>query len=87
MVLTLIIRYVIKQRQFMTKKTIIFLSFIIAGGFSNLIDRIFRGAVLDFIKIGSFPVFNLADVFIVLGWILFAINIMTFSFKEINKAV
>ncbi len=69
----------------MTFKTILFISFIIAGGFSNLLDRIFRGAVLDFIKIGSFPVFNLADVFIVIGWILFVVNIMRFSFKELNN--
>ena len=83
------IRYVITQRQFMTSKMIIFLSLILAGGFSNLIDRIFRGAVLDFIKIGTFPVFNFADVFIVIGWILFLINILKFSFKELdnNKAV
>ena len=87
LVLTLIIRYVIKQKKFMTLKTIIFISFIIAGGISNLVDRVFRGAVLDFIKVGNFPIFNLADIFIVLGWILFIINIMLFSFKEINKAV
>ena len=87
LVLTLIIRYVINQKKFMTLKTIIFISFIIAGGISNLVDRVFRGAVLDFIKVGNFPIFNLADIFIVLGWILFIINIMLFSFKEINKAV
>ena len=85
LVLTIIFRYVIVQRQFMTTKTIAFLSFIIAGGISNLIDRIFRGAVFDFIKMGNFPVFNLADAFVVIGWLLFVIYLMKFSFKEINN--
>ena len=68
----------------MNKKIVFFLSLIIAGGCSNLIDRIFKGAVFDFIKIGSFPVFNLADCFIVIGWFCFVINFIIFSAKEIR---
>lgn len=66
MILFLIIKYIIDQKKRLTKETVIYLSLILAGGISNLIDRIFKGAVFDFIKIGNFPVFNFADCFIVI---------------------
>lgn len=40
---------------------------IIGGAGTNLIDRAMHGSVTDFIAIGTFPVFNLADVFITIG--------------------
>lgn len=46
---------------------------VISGGVSNLIDRLVRGNVVDYIDINaiiSYPVFNIADVFIVLGVML-----------------
>ena len=45
--------------------------FLIGGIIGNLFDRIFLGYVIDFIGINifsySFPIFNIADIFIVLG--------------------
>jgi signal peptidase II len=39
----------------------------LGGALGNLVDRITRGFVVDFIDIGFWPIFNLADLAIVLG--------------------
>jgi len=39
----------------------------LAGASGNLGDRLVRGAVVDFMAIGRWPVFNLADVAILAG--------------------
>ena len=65
-VLTVIFKYIFDQKDNMNSRIVVFLSLIIAGGLSNVIDRIFKGAVFDFIKIGNFPIFNFADCFIVI---------------------
>ena len=54
------------------------LDFILAGGATNLIDRLLKGSVTDFFqfRIRSFrsPIFNLADIFILIGAIVFLLN-------------
>lgn len=37
------------------------------GATGNLVDRLARGAVIDFIDLGWWPAFNLADVAVVAG--------------------
>ena len=54
------------------------LSFIIGGGIGNLIDRVFKGYVVDFIdlRIINYPVFNIADCFVVIGAVLLCVYIL-----------
>ena len=44
---------------------------VVAGGISNLVDRIAMGSVIDFLNVGVGPfrtgIFNVADVAIVTG--------------------
>jgi signal peptidase II len=39
----------------------------LGGASSNLLDRLWRDGVVDFIDVGFWPVFNLADAAIVIG--------------------
>jgi signal peptidase II len=43
------------------------LGLLIGGSLSNLVDRVRLGHVTDFLDLGWWPAFNLADTFIVLG--------------------
>ena len=52
------------------------LTWIVTGGAGNLIDRVTYGHVVDYISVGSFPVWNFADMCIVGGCILLGIYIL-----------
>jgi signal peptidase II len=47
---------------------------ILSGAISNVIDRLTFGCVIDFIDLRFWPIFNLADVFLVLGAILLLVK-------------
>ena len=78
-------KFATSQNQFVDKKIKVFLILIISGGVSNTIDRIFRGFVVEFIKIGKLPVFNLADIFILIGWVSMAAVFAVFTTNEIKE--
>ena len=56
------------------------ISFITGGALGNILDRILYGGVIDFISLHAYGyywyIFNIADVFIVFGVILFLIKIL-----------
>ncbi len=62
-------------------KILIPLILIFSGGVGNLIDRIFRGYVIDFIdiKLFNFPNFNIADICITIGIIFLIIIILNLT--------
>ena len=59
------------------------LQFILSGAVGNMIDRIWRGFVVDMLEVTfiTYPVFNFADCLVVIGAILLAIYIL-FIYKE-----
>ncbi len=66
----------------------IFLPFILVGSVSNFIDRVQLGYVIDYLDIYSnffslkqfhWPIFNIADFFIVVGIIAIIIDVMFFA--------
>ena len=60
-------------------------SLIIGGALGNLIDRIFLGGVRDFLFFEfwkTYPTFNVADSFLLVGTILLLVYIVFFGFKN-----
>lgn len=56
---------------------------LIAGAIGNFIDRVWRGYVVDFIyvKLIDFPIFNVADIYVVMSCILLVILIL-FKYED-----
>ena len=56
---------------------------VLGGGIGNMIDRICRGYVVDMfdLEFMSYPIFNLADCFVVVGVILGAVYYLWFYDK------
>lgn len=68
-----------------------FLAAALGGGLGNLIDRLFRGYVVDMIAADfiRFPVFNVADCFITCGAALLLIHLVFFNrafWREGNRS-
>lgn len=61
-------------------------SLILGGGIGNLIDRIFRGFVVDFLYFSliDFPVFNVADCCVVIGAVLLMVYVL-FFYRESSQ--
>lgn len=54
----------------------LFVLLILLGGISNFADRLIRGYVIDFIRISFLPIFNFADIMILIGaggWLIYAL--------------
>lgn len=85
----IIFRFVMSQNSYIDRKIKIFLSFVLAGGISNIIDKVVRGYLVEFIDFTpsvSLPVLNIADIFVMIGWIGFAWIFAVFTVKEIRAS-
>jgi len=84
-VITLITKFIISKKNDLSTCILIDLGLILAGGIGNLIDRIFRGFVIDYIDFNpliKYPVFNLADICVVVGCMIIGINLVVNIIKE-----
>ena len=61
------------------------LSLQMAGAAGNLIDRFSRGYVTDFISIGRFPVFNVADSCITMGVVVLLIGMWVDERRKLHE--
>ena len=76
----ILFKYKIEGKLFFAAVVLIF-----GGGVGNLIDRIFRGYVVDFLQFSFFsPVCNAADYFITVGAVLLVISVL-FCKKNIAR--
>lgn len=62
------------QRKELTFSRYLAFTLILSGAISNLIDKLEFGCVTDFIDLKFWPIFNLADVFIVIGTIILLVK-------------
>ncbi len=62
----------------------IFLPFIVCGGLGNLVDRVSKGYVVDFIELPflNFAVFNFADMLVTSGAFCLCVYLVWSLFKE-----
>ena len=74
---SLILIYLILKKQNSNFLDLYSYSFILGGTLGNGLDRIVKGFVIDFINLNiiNFPVFNIADISINIGFILLLYNI------------
>ncbi|MBO5142532.1 MAG: signal peptidase II [Clostridia bacterium] len=76
--------YIINQKK-NSKKVNLAWYMILSGGIGNLIDRIVRGYVVDFIATPFIATFNIADSMVVIGVIVLIINEIIESVKEVKN--
>ena len=76
-IFTILLIYLLFRKNTLNSFELYSYSFILGGTIGNGIDRIYRGFVVDFINLNiiNFPVFNIADISINIGFIILLYNI------------
>jgi len=65
-----VLAYIYQTQERPTNLLRVSIALMLGGALGNLIDRIHQGHVTDFIDVGPWPVFNIADSAIVVGLIM-----------------
>lgn len=89
LIIAIITIYIITKKD-LSLKYITALTMILSGGISNLLDRILRKSIVDYIDLRFFPfknfaIFNFADCLIVFGCALFVVFLVTNEFKNFKS--
>ena len=76
-IFSILLIYLIVKKNSLNSIELFAYSFILGGTIGNGIDRIYKGFVVDFINLNiiNFPVFNIADISINIGFIFLLYNI------------
>ena len=79
--ITIILLYFILNKKNISNIDLFSYSFILGGTIGNGLDRIFKGYVIDFINLNfiKFPIFNIADISINIGFILILYRLIKFK--------
>lgn len=82
-----VVLYILLAKKLKFKSQHICLTLVFAGGAGNLIDRVLHGYVVDFFNtlFIEFPIFNVADCFIVVGVILLLLCMFQQEYREHKK--
>ncbi len=85
-IISLVVGYILIKKP-KSRLLLLSLGMIAGGGAGNFIDRMRLSYVVDFIdvRIINYPVFNVADCFVVVGAILFGIYILFYEGKSGNN--
>jgi len=88
-IVIIVLYYFLKSEKKITKLSITYYAMLFAGIIGNFIDRLVNGYVIDFLNFYIFgydyPVFNVADIFIVLGIILMIIDVVRGEIHAYNE--
>ena len=76
-IFSILLIYLIVKKNSLNTIDLYAYSFILGGTIGNGIDRVYRGFVVDFINLNiiNFPLFNIADISINIGFIFLLYNI------------
>ncbi len=89
-VIAMIVIAVVAQRrypQMITRLHVAVMGLLLGGAVGNLIGRAGRGQVTDFVDVGFWPAFNVADSAVTIGIVFLALSLLRRGLRERRQAV